>query len=63
MPYLIGYGDGTNKHLWSFKIIIYYIHTFLHVSATPEAILTEVHYKGYTTEISEPKHKCKVTKF
>ena len=40
--------------------IIYRI-CLLHVSVTLLAILSDVHYKGYTiTKLYEPWHKCKV---
>ena len=34
-----------------------------HVVVTLVAILREVHYKGYITEVFEPMHKCKILTF
>jgi hypothetical protein len=35
----------------------------LHVSATLVAILREVHYKGYITQLFGPMHKYKILSF
>jgi hypothetical protein len=35
----------------------------LHVAATLVAILKEVHYKGYITQLFEPLHKYEIPSF
>jgi hypothetical protein len=47
----------------AYEHILYFVINILcllHVSATVLAILREVHYKGYVTNIYEPMHKCKM---
>jgi len=56
---LIRYGNETNKctETYVYKGILYCIINIvclLHVSATPVAILREVHYKGCITKVHEP---------
>ena len=61
-PYikLIRCGNETNKCIETYKSILYYIINTvcpLRVSATPVAILREVHYKGCITKVYEPYWK------
>jgi hypothetical protein len=57
------------KHIILYYIILYYIILYYkhsmapHVVTTLVAILREVHYKGYITEVLEPMHKCKTLSF
>ena len=62
----IRHSEETNKCIWTFKSILYYIMyivCLLHVSVTPVSILWDVHYKEYITKPCKPRHRCKIPSF